>query len=114
MDAIAALGSHPDWWSGWVGALISFGWPKCTCRCYSLKAVSAPAYRLPLSTFERALPKLIGEKKLSANEISLLVEYMSCAEELNRGLDRAAKLPRLPRVCCRSSSCPPGERYADG
>lgn len=52
--------------------------------------VAAPLYRLPLSNFERALPKLIGEERLTMNEIALLVEYMSRVEELNRGLDRAA------------------------
>jgi hypothetical protein len=53
--------------------------------------VAAPLYRLPLSMFERALPKLIGERILTLNEIGLLVEYVNRAEELNRGLDRAAE-----------------------
>jgi hypothetical protein len=51
--------------------------------------VMAPLYHLPLTMFERALPKLIGEGLLTDNEISGLVEYVMRAEELNRGLDLA-------------------------
>ena len=50
-----------------------------------------PLYQIPLSMFHRALPKLIGEKKLTLNQISLLVEYVNRAEELNRGLDHAVR-----------------------
>jgi hypothetical protein len=52
--------------------------------------VLAPLYHLPLTIFERALPKLIGEGLLTENEISGLVEYVMRAEELNRGLDLAS------------------------
>ena len=48
-------------------------------------------YRLPLTMFERGLPKLIGEGLLTTNEISGLVEYIMRAEELNRGLDRGGE-----------------------
>jgi hypothetical protein len=51
--------------------------------------VMAPLYHLPLTMFERALQKLIGEKLLDENEIAALVEYVMRAEELNRGLDLA-------------------------
>ncbi len=52
--------------------------------------IAAPLYRMPLTFFEQALPKLIGEGRLTADEISGLVEYVMRAEELNRGLDGAA------------------------
>jgi hypothetical protein len=51
--------------------------------------VLAPLYHLALTMFERALPKLMGEGKLSENELSALVEYVMRAEELNRGLELA-------------------------
>jgi hypothetical protein len=51
-----------------------------------------PLNRLPLTMFERALPKLVGESALRDNEIDALVEYVMLAEDLNRGLDRAAHL----------------------
>lgn len=51
--------------------------------------VRAALYHLPLTMFERALPKLIGEGKLTDNEISGLIEYVMRAQELNRGLDLA-------------------------
>jgi hypothetical protein len=53
--------------------------------------ILAPLYHLPLTTFERGLPKLIGEGKLTEAEISALVEYEMRAQELNRGLDLAVK-----------------------
>src|SRR5207253_3017856 len=53
--------------------------------------VLAPLFHLPLNTFGRALPKLIGEGKLTGAEISALVEYEMRAEELNRGLDLAVQ-----------------------
>jgi len=53
------------------------------------RIVLAPLYHLPLTMFERALPKLIGEGLLTDNEVSALVEYVMRAEELNRGLDLA-------------------------
>jgi hypothetical protein len=124
MNAVAALSSHPDWWSGWTGVLIGgvlgavlgssipLGWRVWQRRrerrgeiramqaelrlaemdmTSLIDEVAAPLYRLPLSMFERALPKLIGEGELTFNEIGLLVEYVNRAEELNRGLDRAAE-----------------------
>lgn len=51
--------------------------------------VLAPLYRLPLRMFDRALPKLIGDAKLTDNEINDLLEYAMRADELNRGLERA-------------------------
>lgn len=53
--------------------------------------VLAPLYRLPLTLFKQALPKLIGEKGPTLNQMALLVEYVNRAEELNRGLDRAGE-----------------------
>src|SRR5437879_1289219 len=49
--------------------------------------IVAPLYLLQLHTFERGLPKLIGEGELKDAEISALVEYEMRAQELNRGLD---------------------------
>jgi hypothetical protein len=129
MDAsqlsLAAVASHPDWWSGWMGALLGAAIGAVLGSCIPLvwtsrqrrlerigelvgmqvelrlqqmdmdallnDPVQSPLYRLPVSIFERALPKLIGEKKLTVNEISLLVEYVNRVDELNRGLDRAAE-----------------------
>jgi hypothetical protein len=51
--------------------------------------VLAPPYHLPRSTFERALPKLIGEGSLTENEVAALVEYVMLAGEVNRGFDLA-------------------------
>src|SRR5580658_7345151 len=48
--------------------------------------IEAPLYRLPLAIFKQALPKIIGEDKLTRDEVSVLVEYVNRAEELNRGL----------------------------
>lgn len=53
--------------------------------------IAAPLYRLPLDTFERALPKLIGEGALSGDETAVLIEYVMRIEELNRGLERAGQ-----------------------
>jgi hypothetical protein len=51
-----------------------------------------PLFRLPLSMFHRALPKLIGDRKLRLNDIGLLVEYVNRVEELNRRLDYSASM----------------------
>jgi hypothetical protein len=51
--------------------------------------IMAPLYRLPLTMFERALPKLVGERKLTKEETAALIEYVIRAEEINRGLERA-------------------------
>jgi|SRR5688572_24729183 len=53
--------------------------------------IKAPLYRLPLSMYTIALPKLIGEGNLGINEIGALLEYGMSTEELNRGLDRAGQ-----------------------
>src|SRR5688572_4523764 len=53
--------------------------------------IFAPLYRLPLTMYTIALPKLIGEGNLDQNEIGALLEYMARAEELNRGLERAGQ-----------------------
>lgn len=52
--------------------------------------IKAPLYRMPLSMFELAVPKLIGEGLLTDDQVSGLVEYLWRIEELNRGLDNAA------------------------
>jgi hypothetical protein len=62
--------------------------------------ISAPLYRLPLTMFERGLPKLVGEGLLTLNEIAGLIEYVMRSEELNRGLDRAGET----RFHCRSNA----------
>jgi hypothetical protein len=54
--------------------------------------ILAPLYQLPLTMFERALPKLIGEGLLAGEEVSGLVEYVMRAEELNRGLALAVSV----------------------
>lgn len=59
--------------------------------------IAAPLYRLPLDTFERALPKLIGEGALSNDETAVLIEYVMRIEELNRGLERAGQAAILDR-----------------
>jgi len=51
--------------------------------------VAAPLYRLPQLIFKVALPKLIGEGKLTQTEVRALLEYVMRIDELNRGLDRA-------------------------
>jgi hypothetical protein len=51
--------------------------------------ILAPLYHIPLTMFDRRLPKPIGESSLTENEISGLVEYVMRAEELNRGLEHA-------------------------
>ena len=55
-------------------------------------AILAPLYQLPLTMFERALPKLIGEGLLAGEEVSGLVEYVMRAAELNRGLALAVSV----------------------
>ena len=57
----------------------------------SNRSVLAPLYRLPVTMFEHALPKLIGEGKFTENELNGLVEYVMRIEELNRGLQRAGE-----------------------
>jgi hypothetical protein len=122
--------SHPDWLTGWVGALIGAVFGTMLGGCIPLwwtsrlrrlerngeiggmmvelrltqlyltallnDGIESPLYRLPLSMFEQALPKLIGDGKLDLNEIALLVEYVNRIEELNRGLDRAAEASTIP------------------
>jgi hypothetical protein len=51
--------------------------------------IQAPLYRLPLTNFRRALPKLIADGRLDDNEIDTLIEYENRIEEVNRGLERA-------------------------
>jgi uncharacterized protein YacL len=54
--------------------------------------ILAPLYHLPLTMFERALPKLIGDGLLRREEVSGLIEYVMRAEELNRGLELARQV----------------------
>src|ERR1700722_2874247 len=49
--------------------------------------VQAPLYRLPSEISKRALPKLIGDGRLTAPEINLLVEFANKIDEVNRGLE---------------------------
>jgi hypothetical protein len=109
-----------DWWAGAAGALLGaligscvpLAWSawmrrkersgeitamqvemyhaKLAMNALRTAGIQAPLYHLPLTMFERALPKLIGEGRLTPNEISGLVEYVMRAEELNRGLDLAS------------------------
>lgn len=51
--------------------------------------IATPLFRLPITMFERAVPKLVGEGLLSINEHAALIEYINRIEELNRGLDQA-------------------------
>lgn len=53
--------------------------------------ILAPLYRLPLTMFGIALPKIIGDGRLTLNETGALLEFVMRAEELNRGLDRAGE-----------------------
>jgi len=55
------------------------------------RSVLAPLYRVPITMFEHALPKLIGEGQFTADELSALVEYVMRIEELNRGLRPAGE-----------------------
>jgi hypothetical protein len=55
------------------------------------KNIPAPLYRLPITMFERAVPKLVGEGLVSLNEHGALIEYINRVEELNRGLERAGE-----------------------
>jgi hypothetical protein len=109
-----------DWWSGTAGVLIGAilasaiptaveWWRRRVERRGELIAMSAeyylaaralhaletenvqaPLYRIPLTMFEHALPKLIGEGSLKTGEIAVLIEYVNRIEELNRGLGRAS------------------------
>ena len=122
-DLALTNASHPDWWTGWIGALVGGAigailgsfipliWSshirrierkgeiagmKVELRLARLAMdallddeVKAPLYRLPMSMFERGLPKLVGEGRPTLNEMALLFEYANRIEELNRGLDRA-------------------------
>jgi hypothetical protein len=56
--------------------------------------IPAPLYRIPLTNFQRALPKLIADGRLDYNEIDTLIEYENRIEELNRGLERAGEAAR--------------------
>jgi hypothetical protein len=128
--ALSAGTSHPDWLTGWVGAILgaligtTIGggvplWWASRLRRLERKGqlfgmmaelrlaqlymsallsdgYASPLYRLPLSMFEQALPKLIGDGKLTINEIGVLVEYVNRIEELNRGLDRSAEASTKP------------------
>jgi hypothetical protein len=58
----------------------------------------APTFRIPLTMFELALPKLIGEGRLTDSETSALVEYVARMEELNRGLDRAGQAAAMDQT----------------
>jgi hypothetical protein len=96
----AGIGSSvPIWWSsrlrrierlGEITAMIS----EASSAGMRMKAlirgqVKAPLYRLPSAISKHALPKLIGDGKLSDAEIDLLVEFSNKIDEINRGLERA-------------------------
>lgn len=51
--------------------------------------IQAPLYRIPDSTFASGLPRLIGDGRLTENEIAVLLQYANKVAEINRGLDRA-------------------------
>jgi hypothetical protein len=73
-----------------MAAELYHAWTAMKALTETRPLVLAPLYHLPLTTFERALPKLIGEASLTDNEIAGLIEYVMRAEELNRGLDLAS------------------------
>jgi hypothetical protein len=62
---------------------------RTSVKTLLVEEIQAPLYRLPISNFHRALPKLIADGQLDDNEIDTLVEYENRIEELNRGLERA-------------------------
>jgi hypothetical protein len=72
-----------------IGMLVEMHLSLIDMNALQTDNFAAPLYRLPVSIFKQALPKLIGEKGLGENGVSVLVEYMNRVEELNRGLDRA-------------------------
>jgi hypothetical protein len=72
-----------------VGMVAELHQTSLDCNSLRTEGIQAPLYRLPLSIFKQALPKLIGEGKLTWEEVSVLVEYVNRIDELNRGLDRA-------------------------
>jgi hypothetical protein len=78
-----------------VGMLVELRLAQLYMDALLKDGVASPLYRLPLSMFERGLPKLIGDGKLTTNEIGLLVEYVNRIEELNRGLDRAGEASKI-------------------
>ena len=53
------------------------------------EAIQAPLYRIPETMLQHGLPRLIGDGRLTQNEIDVLLEYASRVAEINRGLDRA-------------------------
>jgi hypothetical protein len=61
--------------------------------------------------FHRALPKLIGERGLSGNEVYGLIEYVMRIEELNRGLDLARASEA--EAATRPKGMAPEFRYQD-
>jgi hypothetical protein len=74
---------------GAVGMVAELHQPWIDCNCLWTDNIQAPLYRLPLAIFKQALPKLIGEGRLTGSEVSLRVEYVNRVDELNRRLDRA-------------------------
>jgi hypothetical protein len=96
----AGIGSSvPIWWSsrlrrierlGEITAMISEA-SSAGSRMRTLirGPVKAPLYRLPSAISKHALPKLIGDGKLTDAEIDLLVEFSNKVDEINRGLERA-------------------------
>ena len=108
-----------DWWAGAVSALLGAVFGSCIPLWWSWRlrrierrgdidamqvelhqghlymhalcndGIKAPLYRLPVSLFKQALPRILGEQLLEIGAASALVEYTNRTEELNRGLDRA-------------------------
>jgi|SRR5450631_1005101 hypothetical protein len=71
-----------------VGMLAELERANAWAAVSAVEAPEMPKYRLPLSTFGSALPKLIGEMQFSQAEVNALLEYTMLAEEFNRDLER--------------------------
>src|SRR5688572_12291362 len=63
----------------------------CRTRMETYKAggKAAPLYRLPTIAAENALPRLIGDGRLSSESLRVLMDYYDRVQEMNRGLERA-------------------------
>jgi hypothetical protein len=55
--------------------------------------IQSPLYRLPQECFRTALPKLLEDGSLEAEDTSALMTFYSEVETFNRGLEQAAAAP---------------------
>jgi hypothetical protein len=93
------LATIPLWLQGnrrkrahWAAMLVELRLCSQRAQTYISDNVAAPLYRLPTRAFSAALQQLIVDGELDTNELAALTLFLSHAEDINRGLDQAAKI----------------------